>query len=660
MNNLFRKRVLFLIPITFLMIISFRIYHAYGDAQKRKYDFALKEAKVLSTYALIHRDYYQKLFIDKILPLNNKTLPALPAYSSHILSEAFSKKNPLDIEIDTVSDRARNYDNQADIDELKAIGYFKQNKDETTYFSDENKDFYLFAAALRIEQKCLKCHGEKDDAPQFIQNRYDESYNYNLGEVRGIQSIKIPTDVLNSYFMNAFMDSVIYDLILFILLFIAIFILFKKSQSLNEYLEKQVNIKTKELRNSLVIDGLTKLSNRLQLLDDIKKAEDFKSVHLALININGFKDINDFYGHDIGDIVLNKVSLTIQSICTECADGKNFLYKLPSDEFAIFTTKDMTQKEFYAIIKNIVTTLNQTQIDAKEHSIGISVSAGISSNDDLILAKADMALKVAKNNIEDIVSFDESIDNTDTIVKNMKGITIIKDALNKDNVVPYFQPIYNMRTKKIEKYEALVRIIKDDGVVLTPYHFLEIAIKSKLYPDITKIMITKTFEFFIDKDYEFSINLSIDDILNKNTIKFIINKLEEFPHPERIVFEILESDKIEDYEVLKEFIVFIKKYNCKFAIDDFGSGYSNFSHLLELNIDYLKIDGSLVKCVTTDENSRVITKTIINFASTLGLKTIAEYVEDKESLDLLQEMGVHYVQGYYIGKPSPNLNTDFK
>jgi EAL domain-containing protein (putative c-di-GMP-specific phosphodiesterase class I) len=110
---------------------------------------------------------------------------------------------------------------------------------------------------------------------------------------------------------------------------------------------------------------------------------------------------------------------------------------------------------------------------------------------------------------------------------------------------------------------------------------------------------------------------------------------------------------------MKQFIKEIKKYGCKIAIDDFGSGYSNFSHIFELNVDYIKIDSSLVKFVTTDENSRIIVKTIINFASNLGLKTIAEYVEDKDSLDLLEKMGVDFVQGYYICKPSKGLCERF-
>jgi EAL domain-containing protein (putative c-di-GMP-specific phosphodiesterase class I) len=289
------------------------------------------------------------------------------------------------------------------------------------------------------------------------------------------------------------------------------------------------------------------------------------------------------------------------------------------------------------------------------HEIFISFSCGIASNESAILLKANTALQTAKQHAKTIVIYDSGFDTKEQITKNSKILTMLKQAIKKGNVRPFFQPIYNAKTKKIEKYESLVRIVKDDGEVVSPFVFLDVAMKAKLYPEITKTMIEQSFEMFTDKPVEFSINLSILDIQNPDTTAFIIQKLKEFSEPTRVVFEILEGDKIENYEEIKGFIRSIKAFGVKFAIDDFGSGYSNFSHIFELNIDYLKIDGSLVKFISSDENSRVIVKTIINFATNLGLKTIAEFVEDKDSFDLLQKMGVDFVQGYYVGKPQPSL-----
>lgn len=655
MGKHFSSRVL-LIPIVFLIVIIFRIVYAYDDVQERKYNFAKKEAEVLNSFAMSHRNYYQSFFVNKTIKLSAETLPALPAFSSSLISNNFSRNNSLNITVKAVSDKARNYKNMADKDELKAIEFFKTNRDKSEYFSDENSKFYQYAYALRIEKKCLACHGAKENAPKLIQERYENAYDYKLGEIRGIQSIKIPSKNLDRYFLMNFFHSVIYDTLLFIALFLTIFYLIKKSKSINDFLGTEVERKTKEVKNLLVFDTLTKMPNRLKLIEDIKQSHNLKPKHLALINIDSFRDINDFYGYKIGDDIIKEIALTLQHIC-KCSDTN--LYKLPSDEYAIFSTKDISKKAFFNLVKNLIQTVQKNEFQIDNYSIFITLSCGTASNEKLLLTKADIALLNSKNNKKHIVQYDDSFDTTAQLSKNIQGVALLKNAIEQDNIVPFFQPIYSVHADKIEKYECLARIIAQEGRIVSPFEFLDIAIKSKLYPNITQTIISKSFEFFKDKEYEFSINLSINDITNKKTVHFIEEALKDFNNPQKVVFEILESDKIGNYQELKEFIHNIKQFGCKFAIDDFGSGYSNFAHVLELNVDYLKIDASLVKYITTDENSRVITKTIINFASNLGLKTIAEFVEDRDALEILEKMGVDFIQGYYIGKPDSGLNKDF-
>lgn len=633
-------------------MILLRVVYAYNDTKERRYEFAKKEAEVLNSYAMTYREYYQNFFINKTILLNKETLSALPAFSSSIISETFSQQNPLNITIKTVSDRARNIKNSADNDELKAIEFLRQNKDKESYFSDSNRDFFQFAHALKIEQKCLLCHGAKEDAPKLIRDSYENAYDYKLDEIRGIISIKIPVKELNGYFYKNFIHSVIYDLILFIFLFFTIFYIIKKVKNINNFLETTVEEKTAELKNSFIYDSLTHLPNRVKLIEDIKQYKNSKYLHLALFNIDSFKELNDFYGYEIGDKILKEIAKTIQETCQSSG---NIFYKLPSDEYALLSTKKISKESFFLNIKEILKTVKKKQIEIDGNQIFITMSCGLASSEKALLSKANMALQNAKNNKKDIVVYDDTLDMTSKIVQNIEGSSFLKDAINKNLITPYYQPIFNVQTKRIEKYECLARIIKEEGEVILPLNFLDIAIKSKQYPNITKAMIRKSFDFFKDKEYEFSINLSINDILNEKTFEFILKKLSTFNASHRVVFEILESDKIENYEELKEFIVSVKKFGCKIAIDDFGSGYSNFAHILELNIDYLKIDASLVKHVTTDENSRKITQTIINFAANLGLETIAEYVEDRDSLELLQMMGVTYAQGYYIGKPQKEI-----
>ncbi|MCF6331599.1 MAG: EAL domain-containing protein [Sulfurimonas sp.] len=649
MNELFNNKILKLIPIVFLIIIIIKILYTYHDMKDKRYEFAKKEAKVLKNYLMASREYSLGLFRDGIIELNENTLKAVPAFSTNIISKTFSENNPFDIVIKTVSDNPRNINNLADKDELKAIKYFNDNIAIEEYFSDKNDKYYQYASTLKIDNNCLKCHGEKENAPKFIQDTYDSAYDYKLGELKGIISIKLPLKNLNTYFIHNFIKSVVYDLILFFLLFIGINYIVKKSKKINRLLEAQVKEKTKEVKNLLLYDRLTLLPNRLKLIEDLTNNTGTK--HLALINIDRFKDINDLYGYEVGDEILNKVAQSINNLSQENIT----VYKLPADEFAIFTTVNISEIEFLQSIKKLIHLIQEIKFEIKKHSIFITLSSGIACNDKSLIIKASSALQTAKNSAKNIVIYDKSLDTKKQIILNNCGILMLKNAIRKNNITPFFQPIYNINTKKIEKFESLARIILDNGYVVAPIGFLDIAKKSKLYPEITKAMVRKSFDYFKDKQYEFSLNISLLDIENKTTFAYILNAVKKFPEPKRIIFEIIESDKIEDYKKLNVFIKKVKEYGCKVAIDDFGSGYSNFSHLFSLNVDYLKIDSSLVKNVTTDENSKVITRTIINFASSLGLKTIAEYVEDKKSLELLEKMGIDFIQGYYIGKPEADI-----
>ncbi len=654
MEKYLNRKVLFFIPIIFLVMLLFRIVYSYTDTVKQMNEFAYKEAQVLEAYAMAHRDYYQKLYFDKTIPLNSNTLKGLPAYSSYHINQKFSKANPFNIGLRTVSDRARNPKNKADEDEMQAIEYFKEHPQKKEYFSQDDPNYYQYAAAMKIQNRCLKCHASKENAPQFIRNRYDKAYGYKLGELRGILSIKIPKKKLNDYFINHFLYSVLYDTLAFIILFLIIYFIAQKSKKFNTYLQKAVQKQTEKLKDTLVKERLTKLPNRLKFLEDINNSKQSKqNRHLALINIDNFKDINDFYGHAVGDALLIQLAQKIQNLCK---DQHAVVYKLPSDEYAIFTHSHLTAQSFIARITTLLREIQKNAYLINDNAIFITVSCGIASNKKELIIKADMALQVAKTSKTSLIVYDKKIDTIENVNKNIRGIALLKDAIANDRIVPYFQPIYNLHTQKIEKYESLVRIITTNGDVITPYTFLDIAEKSKLYHHITYVMLEKSFAFFADKEqYEFSVNLSIDDMLNEKTVHFILEKLSTYNAPHRVVFEILENNKIENYQEIKKFIQKVKAYGAKIAIDDFGSGYSNFSHVLELNVDYLKIDASLVKNITQDENAKKVTQTIVNFAKNIGLQTIAEYVEDEASLKELSSLGVDFIQGYYIGKPAPKL-----
>jgi len=223
--------------------------------------------------------------------------------------------------------------------------------------------------------------------------------------------------------------------------------------------------------------------------------------------------------------------------------------------------------------------------------------------------------------------------------------------------VPFFQPLVNNKTLKYEKYEALVRMIDKDGSVISPFFFLDIAKQTKQYSRITKIMLDKSFAQFADREESFSINLTAEDILNSEIAQHIVSLLEKYPQTgNRVVFEIVESESIESYDEVMDFINRVKQMGCRIAIDDFGTGYSNFEYLIKLKADFIKIDGSLIKNIISSKESFVVVSVIVSFAQQMGIKTVAEFVENGEILKVLQELGVDYSQGYHFSPPLKTID----
>ena len=405
--------------------------------------------------------------------------------------------------------------------------------------------------------------------------------------------------------------------------------------------------KTEELEKNLKEDFLTKKGNRYKLLEDISKANE---PFLALIDINRFSEINDFYGHDVGDKVLRIVAKTIKELIPD----NYILYRVHSDEFAILV--DLENKEvFIKNIKQISENISSKPItiNAKELFIQTTYNISFEEKDNLI-ETANMVKKYSKTN-KNIAIYDKSLELEKIYEKNIFWTLKIKKALEEDKIVPYYQAIYNLKTDKIEKYESLIRLIDDNDLPISPYYFLDISKKSKQYLKLTKRVIRKSFEYFKDKDFQFSVNLTIKDIKNQEVSTFIIEKLKEHNIASKVVFEIVESEGIDNFEEINSFIDRVKELGCKIAIDDFGSGYSNFEYLIKLKADYIKIDGSLIKDILVNKNNQEIVITMIDFAKRQGFKTIAEFVSTKEIFDRVKELGIDYAQGYYISEPKSDI-----
>ncbi|MCB9096149.1 MAG: bifunctional diguanylate cyclase/phosphodiesterase [Arcobacter sp.] len=403
-----------------------------------------------------------------------------------------------------------------------------------------------------------------------------------------------------------------------------------------------------ELYKLLYTDNLTKLPNRAKLIEDLQN-KTLKLKAVAILNINSFKEVNDFFGHKIGDSILIDVAKIMAQNIKISKSLK--LYKFPSDIYCITYSKDK-KDEFITLIKEIIDTIYKKVFTFEHYEIDIRISAGISFSDkNNKLITADIALQAAKKNHKDYLVFFEELDKFQEYENNMLWTKKLKTAFINDNIEVFFQPIVNNKTLIVDKYECLVRLKDDEGKIISPFFFLDISKKSNQYTKLTKIVIEKSFKKFQDLPFEFSVNISYEDIENADFLDFIKEMLKKYNVADKVVFEILEDENVKNYNLLISFIDEIKSLGCKVAIDDFGSGYSNFEHLLKMNVDYLKIDSSIIKNVAKDENSYKITKTIVDFAKSLNLKTIAEFVENEEIYNIIKEMGADYSQGYYFSAP---------
>ncbi|MBK3331792.1 EAL domain-containing protein [Persephonella atlantica] len=411
--------------------------------------------------------------------------------------------------------------------------------------------------------------------------------------------------------------------------------------------EKELEKLNRQLKKRLYTDPLTDLPNRIKLIEDIKSVA---SPKLAILNIDDFKEINDFYGYQVGDFVLKKLGETIKSLLPE----KGFrLYRLSGDEFGILSLRFIQSSEFEKIINGIIYYINEHPVIYKDNEIHISLTAGISLENHNILNKADMALKYAKENKKPVVYYKAELQIKELYETNILMTRKIKDALKNNRITVYYQPIFSNKTGKIERFESLVRMVDVDGTIILPSQFLEISKKARLYSEIAKKVIKTSFENFKNANVGFSINLSVKDIQNREITELIFEYLSSKDYNGNVVFEILESEGIENYREVSGFIKEVKNLGGKISIDDFGSGYSNFEYILKLDVDFIKIDSSLIKNIDSDIYSQIIVETIVGFAQKLGIQTIAEFVHSEDVYETVKNLGIDYSQGFFLGKPQP-------
>ncbi|WP_455756394.1 bifunctional diguanylate cyclase/phosphodiesterase [Sulfurimonas sp.] len=412
------------------------------------------------------------------------------------------------------------------------------------------------------------------------------------------------------------------------------------SQSVSEFDDKYI----KNLKN---IDNITKLPNRSALVNDLSALQ--SEAMLILLHINQINSLKDLYGFEFATNIILKKADELRQVLDE---NETSLYNLNLQEFAILITDKTAFDKYFLILKHSILMSQDSDEDSASNYVLADFTAGISYGVQNIFNHADLVLQEAIVSKVSYRTYRNNQSAKQLQEDNLSRLKIYKNALHTGKIIPYFQPIVDSTTTSIVKYEALARIETDDGEIISPYYFLDSAKEDKTFEFFTRQMMQKVFNVFAKNNVNISINLTYENINSETMIDYIKNRLEKYGG-DGITFEILESEDILDYAIIETFIKMVKKYGCKVSIDDFGSGYSNFTNIIKLDIDYIKLDGSLIEKLNTDQNVRHMIKGLLVYAKNANLKTIAEFVSSKELAVTVKELGIDYIQGYYYGEPRP-------
>jgi diguanylate cyclase (GGDEF)-like protein/PAS domain S-box-containing protein len=416
-------------------------------------------------------------------------------------------------------------------------------------------------------------------------------------------------------------------------------------------------------------DPLTDLANRRKFTVEFEKSlqTSIRYQHnnaLLYLDLDEFKDINDTSGHAAGDELLQAVSEVLQKV-TRSTD---LVARLGGDEFAILIP-ETDNAGAVILAKKIITELAKIKLSYREILHKVSTSIGIVhypyTDADIheLMGFADLAMYKAKANGKGTYHTFSANDKTKELLETrVLWKHKIENALEKDLFVLYFQPIMNIQTKTIQHYEVLIRMRDGEtGEISLPGKFIEIAEETGLINSIDHYVIQhsmKKLAALQDKGItvKLAINLSGAVVDNKLLLPLLKRTINDYKiNPGSLIFEITETAAVSNFQQAKLLMTEIRKLGCEFSLDDFGVGFSSFSYLRQLPVDIIKIDGIFIKDLDINADDQLFVKALVDVAKGLGKKTIAEYVENKEILAILDKFGVDYAQGYYIGRPDSQM-----
>jgi len=457
----------------------------------------------------------------------------------------------------------------------------------------------------------------------------------------------------------------------------------------------QRKILEKELLWQANHDSLTKLHNRFYFEKELNKEfENVKRNHttsaLLYLDLDRFKYINDTAGHTAGDRLLIEISLLLQSRSRE----SDLLARIGGDEFALIL-RNIDIQHVMSVAENIRTLMHDYSFQYGGKNYKVNCSIGIAALDKNVLsteeslANADLACNIAKRKGRNQTHL-YHVDNDEKVAMDLElgWSSKLREALQNDEFLIYYQPIVplteidtanlpeedgelwaqisNLDTMVKARYEVLIRLPGPNGEIISPHAFLPTAERFNMMREIDYWVLSNAMKELAKsnlnyRNISFSINLS-GHTMDDNSLPSMIKKLitQYNINPKSLIFEITETAAIANMDAAKKCISEISALGCYFALDDFGSGFSSFSHLKHLDVDFIKIDGQFIQNIEINAEDQSIVSSINDIAHALGKQTIAEYVESPNILKLLKRCGVDYAQGFYVSPPLPNLDDLIK
>jgi len=418
-------------------------------------------------------------------------------------------------------------------------------------------------------------------------------------------------------------------------------------------LYKQFDAHTSTILDNILFDRVTKLPMQKVLKNHCSHGH---TSLFAIVKIVNFEELGLIFGYELSDTILIHVARFLENLGSSMGFS---VYRLRGNEFGILKELESSEHSerassfllaLFKRMENLVVNWNQSHLTLYMVLGGSLVEK---DNHDY-LSQADMAVKEAVERHVSVVLYTKESTVKDNVLNNLNHYSILRDNLDDESLEAYYQPIIDSSNNEVIWYETLLRIREKDGTMSSPIPYLSVAESTGLDKHISDFVLKEACKALGILNTHISVNVSLNDLKRPD---FLENLIRYFPEKRSgegtLILEILERQELHTLSHCQKFLKKAKELGCLIALDDFGSGYSNYSNLLEIPIDIVKIDGELVKQLEHNERAHVIIQNIIQFSKTLQLKVVAEYVEKEETAKLLHSMGVDFLQGWLFGKAQP-------